>query len=198
MLSIVVSIISLYSSILSGVRRWLFLVQTFIWQGKAILEADVRFLHPVSFQGRGSVYLQRNVRLGYKLAGASRSPILLQPRTSDALIRVGAGSIIVNGTEIIALRSVTIGENCRIGARTTIFDSDFHGIRPDERDTPGIIGSVVINDNVWVGADAMILKNVTIGHDAVIGARCVVTKDVPAGAIVAGNPMKIVGSVYDR
>lgn len=44
----------------------------------------------------------------------------------------------------------------------------------------------------------MILKNVTIERDAIVAARCVVTKDVPAGAIVAGNPMKVVGSAYDR
>ncbi len=198
MSSIVVAVISLYASVLSTVRRLSFFAQVYIWQGKVYLDSEVRFAHPVSFQGCGSVYLQRKVILGYKLSGASRSPILLQPRTSDAAIRIGSGSIVVNGTEIIALNSVTIGENCRIGARTIIFDSDFHGIRPDARDTPGIIGSVVIKNNVWVGADAMILKNVTIGQDAVVAARCVVTKDVPAGAIVAGNPMKVVGSAYDR
>lgn len=198
MRSIIDSITSRYFFLLSAIRRLSFLAQVFLWQGKAILESEVHFAHPVSFQGRGLVYLQQNVKLGYKLAGASKLPILLQPRTSDAIIRIGSGSIVVNGTEIIALSSVTIGENCRIGARTIVLDSDFHGIRPDARDTPGIIGSVVIKDNVWVGADAMILKNVTIGQDAVVAARCVVTKNVPAGAIVAGNPMKVVGSVYDR
>jgi maltose O-acetyltransferase len=57
---------------------------------------------------------------------------------------------------------------------------------------------VILEDNVWVGSRTTILKGVTIGKDAVVAAGSVVTRDVPAGAIVAGNPAKLIGSVYDR
>jgi acetyltransferase-like isoleucine patch superfamily enzyme len=53
-------------------------------------------------------------------------------------------------------------------------------------------GAVTIGNDVWVAQDAMILSGITIGDGAVIGARCVVTKDVPPYAIVAGNPGRVV------
>jgi len=51
---------------------------------------------------------------------------------------------------------------------------------------------VILEDNVWVGANAIILKGVRIGKNSVIGAGSVVTKDVPSNVVVAGNPAKIV------
>ena len=51
---------------------------------------------------------------------------------------------------------------------------------------------MVIGNNVWVGAQAVILKGVTIGDDSVVGTSAVVTSDVPAGVVVAGNPARIV------
>jgi len=53
-------------------------------------------------------------------------------------------------------------------------------------------GDVVIGNDVWIGREAMILSGVTIGNGAVVGARAVVARDIPAYAIVAGNPMKMI------
>ena len=53
-------------------------------------------------------------------------------------------------------------------------------------------GSVIIGNNVWIGDKATILPNVTIGDGAVIAANSVVTKDVPAYSVVAGNPAKVI------
>ncbi|WP_396153183.1 acyltransferase [Flavobacterium sp.] len=55
------------------------------------------------------------------------------------------------------------------------------------------MGNVVIEDNVFIGMNALIIKPITIGKGSVIGAGAVVTKDVPPGTIVGGNPAKIVG-----
>jgi acetyltransferase-like isoleucine patch superfamily enzyme len=51
---------------------------------------------------------------------------------------------------------------------------------------------VVLGDDVWVGAGAVILKGVTVGDGAVVAARAVVTRDVPADTVVAGNPARVV------
>jgi len=104
----------------------------------------------------------------------------------------------MNGSEYLARTSIAIGANCRLGPKCVIMDADFHGVAPEQRDTPGETKPIVIEDDVWFGSEVMVLKGVHIGRDAVVGARCVVAKDVPAGAIVVGNPMKIVGTVYDR
>ncbi len=59
-------------------------------------------------------------------------------------------------------------------------------------------GDVVIGNDVWIGAEAMILSGVTIGDGAVIGARSVVTKDVPPYAIVGGNPARVIRMRFDE
>lgn len=89
--------------------------------------------------------------------------------------------------------SINIGNSVLIGPFCYISDFD-HGTDPDQ-----LIGAqhqvvsapVTIGDDVWLGAGAMILKGVTIGARAVIGANSVVTHDVPAGAVVAGNPVRV-------
>jgi maltose O-acetyltransferase len=59
----------------------------------------------------------------------------------------------------------------------------------------GIEGArpVRIGHNVWIGGGAIVLPGVTVGDDAVIGAGSVVTRDVPPGAVVVGNPAKVRG-----
>lgn len=59
------------------------------------------------------------------------------------------------------------------------------------------MGCVEIMDNVFIGSHSIILPDVRIGPDAIVAAGAVVTKDVPKGAIVGGNPAKVIGSFYD-
>ena len=59
-------------------------------------------------------------------------------------------------------------------------------------------GRIIVKDDVWIGMDAMIMSGVTIGQGAIIAARSVVTKDVPAYAVVGGNPAKIIKYRYSN
>jgi len=82
---------------------------------------------------------------------------------------------------------IEIGDGVEISENVTIRDSDNHSINGQEISKP-----VKIGDHVWIGINATILKGVTIGDGAIIAAGAVVTRDVPAGALVGGVPAVVV------
>lgn len=96
------------------------------------------------------------------------------------------------GTRILVAERVDIGAGCTFSWDVQVLDNDFHAITTDGVEQASS-APVVIGDRVWVGTRAVILKGVTIGDGAVVAAGAVVTKDVPAGAVVAGVPAKVVG-----
>lgn len=102
-----------------------------------------------------------------------------------AVVDIGDHTYLNHGTTLHCRRSITIGRRCAIAWGVNITDSDHHVIEAGAvpYDQP-----VVIGDDVWVGLGAIILKGVTIGDGAVIAAGAVVTRDVPAQALVAGCP----------
>ncbi|MGZ3812155.1 MAG: acyltransferase [Mucilaginibacter sp.] len=107
--------------------------------------------------------------------------------------KLGAELIIGNncglsGTVIGAFKKIHLGNNVMCGANTTITDSDWH----PEDVRSGAPADVIIEDNVWLGVNSIVLKGVTIGENSVIGANSVVTKSIPANAIAAGNPCKVI------
>lgn len=105
-----------------------------------------------------------------------------------AVVRVGDGTRLGDRTEIHCGHSVTIGADCFLAWDVVILDRDYHAIDGTaDRPRP-----VTIGDHVWIGCRAMVLKGVTIGSGAVVGAGAVVTRDVPPGALVAGNPAVVV------
>ena len=99
------------------------------------------------------------------------------------------GGFINEGVTITCAKRVIIGNNAHIAREAVIRDYDGHYI---EETTYRTAKPVTIGDNVWIGYRAMILKGVTIGNNSVVAANSVVTKDVPANCIVAGNPAKII------
>lgn len=99
---------------------------------------------------------------------------------------------------ITCTNKVIIGDNCLSGKWVTITDNSHGETDKDSLCIPPIKrsirskGPVVIGNNVWIGDKATILPGVTIGDGAVIAANAVVTKNVPAYCVVAGNPAKII------
>jgi len=118
------------------------------------------------------------------------------------VLEVGDDCILV-GAVFMCAESIRLGQRVIVSYNVTIADSDFHprdaqarkqdaianaprgdrGLRPAVLTRP-----VVIEDDVWVGIGAILLKGVHVGRGAQIGAGAVVTSDVPAGAVMAGNP----------
>lgn len=107
----------------------------------------------------------------------------------------------ISATAIICNHKISIGNNVTIGGNTVIYDTDFHNIDPLIRNDKTIDKQsaiklpVLIEDNVFIGAHATILKGVTIGKNSVIGACSVVSKSVPANEIWAGNPAKYIKTI---
>ncbi|MGO2498849.1 MAG: acyltransferase [Vibrio litoralis] len=92
---------------------------------------------------------------------------------------------------IYCRNEIVIGNNVRIGAGTSILDTDFHSIDLKTRLSRGDLGiskKISIDDGVFIGANCMILKGVTIGENSVVGAGSVVAKSIPKNSIWAGNP----------
>ena len=92
-------------------------------------------------------------------------------------------------------KSITIGNNVLVGGGTILIDTDAHNldyrIRLEKGDNFKVVSKpIIIEDNVFIGAYSIVLKGVTIGHGAVIGAGSVVTNDIPANYIAAGNPCR--------
>jgi len=112
----------------------------------------------------------------------------------SAILKMGRGSYF-SGYNVVGVNNgITIGKNVMIASHATIRDTDH---ATEHTDIPmkeqGIISApVVIEDDVWIGHAAVILKGVTICKGAVVAAGAVVTKDVPPYAIVGGVPAKLI------
>lgn len=106
-------------------------------------------------------------------------------------ISIGERCYINRHTMIDAHEQIKIGPDCMIGPFCYITDGDHSHKGQNRLADQGMVSSpVVLEDNVWVGAHATILKGVRIGRHAVIGAGAVVTKDVEAFSTVVGVPAK--------
>jgi acetyltransferase-like isoleucine patch superfamily enzyme len=105
-----------------------------------------------------------------------------------ATIRIGSGTYLNRGTEIVAAQSVTLGRDCKVARDVIIMDSDQHAL-PGR---PLAVAPVAIGDRVWIGARALILKGVTIGDDAVVGAGAIVTRSVPPRSVVVGPAARVI------
>ena len=141
------------------------------------LAGDVRISGSVCVRLAERVALRRGVFLG-----------------GHGEISIGAGTALNEGCIVTALERVEIGANCMLAPRVYILDVDHVFERTDIpiAEQGYEVAPVVIGDDVWIGTQAVICKGVSIGHGAVIGANSVVTRDIPAMAVAAGLPAKVI------
>ena len=105
-------------------------------------------------------------------------------------IHIGEGCLMSPGARMSASDEIVVGDGVMLANGAYITDSDWHTIY--DRMVRTDPAPVHIGDNVWLGDGSTVLKGVTVGENSVIAARSVVTRDVPANVVVAGNPAKIV------
>src|SRR5688500_17024850 len=114
-------------------------------------------------------------------------------RVHEGEARIGAKSVLGQECTISAFQHVSIGRECIIADRVMLIDFD-HGAVATERPirAQGIYKrDVRVGHNVWIGYGVAILRGVTVGDNSVLGTATVVTQDVPANAVAAGVPMRI-------
>ena len=175
-----------------------------IWQ----LEAKLKGIQCdgwIQFEGRpilskfpgSKIIFRKGVRLGSAVRSnplGCFQPTVVRTLAPNAELILDE-NVGISGTVICAGVGVRVGSGTIVGSGAMILDNDFHTF-DEER---GWLNEyqlnarpIVIGRNVFVGARAIILKSVNIGDRAVIGAGAVVTRDVPAGQVVAGNPAEVI------
>ncbi len=114
-------------------------------------------------------------------------------RAHEGEVVIGAKSVLGQECTISCYQHVSIGRECIVADRAMLIDFD-HGVVETDRPirAQGIYKrDVRIGHNVWVGYGASFLRGVTVGDNCVVGTYAVVTKDVPANAVVAGVPARV-------
>jgi acetyltransferase-like isoleucine patch superfamily enzyme len=115
-------------------------------------------------------------------------------RVHEGEVRIGAKTVMGQECTISAYQHVSIGRECIVADRVMLIDFD-HGVVEVERPIrlQGIYKrDVKVGNNVWMGYGACVLRGVTVGDNAIVGTNAVVTKEVPANAVVGGVPAKVI------
>lgn len=139
--------------------------------------------------GGGVRILRRNasIEIGRKVQLHRQVKLSAWGNECESKIVIGDNTTIGDRTEIHAGKLVEIGSGCNIAWDVCIMDRDYHKFDSSQEQ----MKPVKIEDDVWIGCRALIMKGTTIGKGAVIAAGSVVTKDVPPNTLVGGNPAKI-------
>lgn len=180
---------------------------------------EKEFRNKATFLGKGQNFgVMARIRL---LEGAKKENIILYEHSEvfgtitalhNGKIKMLPWAKIGQGSSILASNYVEIGKDTAIADNVTIIDNNNHPTNPDDRrymrHTPhdswerqnhlGASAPIIIGENVLVGSNSRICKGVRIGDNAIIAACAVVTKDVPANSIAAGNPARIVKENIDK
>jgi acetyltransferase-like isoleucine patch superfamily enzyme len=147
--------------------------------------------------GEGGLFISSS----FSTALGVSHPLTIRTMADGAEIRIGK-NVGISGGSLCAAKAITIGDDCLLGADVIVCDTDFHPICPDSRRNPkqafNDAKPVKIGKNVFLGTRTMVLKGVTIGDNSVIGAGSVVTKDIPENVLAAGNPCRVIRSLFQE
>lgn len=147
-----------------------------------------------SIHGEGFIHIGKNFSAGKSIS----LQVWPTERYSDPALLIGSNVVMADYSYVSCANHVSIGDGCLLGINAFITDNS-HGaniaaeldIAPNDREIVSK-GPVCIGKNVWIGRNVCILSGVNIGDGAIIGANAVVTHDVPAYAVAAGIPAKVI------
>jgi acetyltransferase-like isoleucine patch superfamily enzyme len=141
----------------------------------------------VVIQKGTSIRYPKNVRISYNVSIGRE--VFFYTEFDDSLLHIGYNSQINKGVELDYSGNLIIGNNVVLSKLVNVMSHD-HGLNPKSKPTKS---PKTIHNNVWVGANVIILPQAQIiGENSIIAAGSIVTKDVPANTIVAGNPAKVI------
>jgi acetyltransferase-like isoleucine patch superfamily enzyme len=168
----------------------------------AVRYALRRFLTPAGWrwQTDGLVFFGRKLQIQIGRKGTIRFGRFVwvgdgtKIRCHEGVVEIGSKTVIGQECTISAYQRVRIGEQCVIADRAMFIDFD-HGVVEVERPIrhQGIyMRDVEVGSNVWIGYGACVLRGVRVGDNSIVGTNSVVTRDVPANAVVAGIPARVI------
>jgi len=113
------------------------------------------------------------------------------------ILSIGSRCYIGHDCRFVVARNIEIGNDVRLATGVTLREAPGHPLNPVRRAAgeaapPESVKPIRIEDGAWLGADATILGGVTVGQGSVVATCAVVTRDVPPGVVVAGNPARVV------
>jgi maltose O-acetyltransferase len=135
---------------------------------------------------------QRATLLAALLGAIAEDSVIRPPFHCDygSNIRIGRGCFVNFGCVFLDVAAIELGDGCQLGPQVQILTADHPRDAAQRRDGLESGKPIAIGANVWIGGGAILLPGIRIGEDAIIGAGSVVTRDVPAGATVSGNPAR--------
>ena len=138
-------------------------------------------LGPVTVQGTGNIHFGRN---------AMFYPGVYLETQGEGRIEIGDDVVFSSGVHIVAFDRVTIGRGAMIGEYSSLRDANHNPDPVSVRRSGHASAPIEVGDNVWIGRGACVLKGVRLGTNCIVAANAVVTRDVDAGALVAGVPAR--------
>ncbi len=109
---------------------------------------------------------------------------------------IGNGTFFNDSCRLYAEQgNITIGKNCQFGFNCLLFCATHQPVKNHKIRQKCIYKNIIIGDNVWIGANSMIIGGVTIGSNSIIGCNSNVINDIPANCLYAGNPAKFIREI---
>lgn len=142
--------------------------------------------------GYGKIEIGHHVRIG------NRNTWVVGIKVhNDPILQIGNYTTLGYMNLISVAKKVVIGDHCLLAGEVKIFDNNSHSLDPQKRRERTIldqsdVSPVTIEDDVWIGTNALIMKGVTIGRGAVVAAGSVVTNSVAPYTVVGGNPARVI------